>query len=450
MEQSLRAALTNYKNNEDLIHITKQVDWNFEAAAYLWKYKHGPTVIFDKVKGYDVPIIGNLLTSRKKFGHAFALQEHEIQPFLVNAIDNPIAPKVQESDAPVQEVVIEGEEIDILRDLPIPVISEKDGGRYISAGVFIAKHPETGRRNVSICRIQVLGANKIACYMAPTHLFSFLQSCGELNKKLEVAILIGNHPAIMVASQLLVPNDELEIAGGMFKEPVRMTRCKTIDLEVPSEGEIVLEGVIDPSELHMEGPFGEFPATYSPARENPVVHIQAMTTRKRPMFQMIVGSNHPEHLWTGAIAREATLYKAVRAVVPTLHAVSMPEGGVCRFHGILSIKKRTEGEGKLAALAAIANQDLLKHIIVVDDDVDLFNSTEVEWAIATRVRAHDDIQIIKDVKSNPVDPMSINKTISKVIVDATLRMDEREGVYGVKAGVPEEILSRVLSEPNSF
>lgn len=447
MSQSLRSALESYRRNDDLLHISEEVDWNFEAAAHLWKHKHGPTVMFDNIKDYDVPILGNLLTSRKKFGHAFSLEEKEIQPFLVNAIENPISPKVTYGDdAPVQEIVKTGSEVDLLRDLPIPVISEKDGGRYISAGVFIAKHPETGRRNVSICRIQVLEGNMVACYMAPTHLFSYLQSSRELNEKLEVAIIIGNHPALMVASQLLVPNDELEIAGGMFKEPVRMTKCKTVDLEVPAEGEIVIEGVIDPNETHMEGPFGEFPGTYAPARENPVVNITAMTTRKNPIFQMIVGSNHPEHLWTGAIAREATLFKAVSSVVPTLQAVSMPEGGVCRFHAIVSIKKRTEGEGKLAALAAMSNQDLLKHIVVVDDDIDLFNSTDVEWAIATRVRAHQDIQIIEDVKSNPVDQMSIDKTISKVIVDATLRMDEREGIYGVRAGVPEEIMKKVLNE----
>ncbi|OLO25219.1 hypothetical protein BTR23_25205 [Alkalihalophilus pseudofirmus] len=444
MEQSLRAALDAYEQKDDILRIKKEVDWEFEAAAYLWKYKHGPTVIFDNVKGYDNQIVGNLLSERRKFGHHFGLSEKEIQPYIVNAIENPILPEIVD-EAPVQEVVTT--DVDILRDLPIPVISEKDGGRYISAGVFIAKHPETGRRNVSICRIHVLEGNKVACFMAPTHLYSFHQRCKELGKDLEVAILIGNHPAIMIASQFLVPNDEMEIAGGLFQEPVRMVQCKTIDLEVPAEGEVVLEGVIRGDEQIMEGPFGEFAGTYSHVQMNPVVHLKAMTTRKKPMFQMIVGSNHPEHLWTGAIAREATLFRSVQAAVPTVQAVSMPEGGVCRFHAIISIKKRTEGEGKLAALAALANQDLLKNIIVVDDDIDILDPTEVEWAIATRMRAHQDVQIINDVKSNPVDQMSINRTISKIIIDATLRMDEREGKYGQKAGVPQDILDRVMKDP---
>ncbi|CAG7646165.1 UbiD family decarboxylase [Paenibacillus allorhizosphaerae] len=443
MEQSLRAALEAYEKQGDLLRISKEVDWNFEAAAHLWKYKHGPTVIFDKVKGYDVPIIGNLLNERRKFGHAFGLEEKQIQPYILEAIENGIQPELVET-GPVQEVVTT--DVDLLRDLPIPIISEKDGGRYISAGVFIAKHPETGRRNVSICRIHVLEGNKVALHMAPTHLFSFYQRCKELGRDLEVAVLIGNHPAIMVASQMLVPNDEMEIAGGLFHEPVRMVRCKTIDLEVPAEGEIVLEGVIRHDERVMEGPFGEFPGTYSGSSMNPVLHIKAMTTRKNPLFQMIVGSNHPEHLWTGAIAREATLLRSVQAVIPTVQSVSMPEGGVCRFHAIISIKKRTEGEGKLAALAAITAQDLLKYIIVVDDDIDILNPTDVEWAMATRMRAHDDVQIIRDVKSNPIDPMAINRTVSKLIIDATLRMDEREGRYGTRAGVPEEIMKRVLGE----
>lgn len=442
MNQSLRGAIGRYSTKGDVLHISREVDWKFEAAAYLWKYKHGPTVIFDNVKDYKIPILGNLLNARKKFGHAFDLNETDVQPFLVEAIENPISPELV-TDGPCQEVCTF--DVDLLMDLPIPFISEKDGGRYISAGIFIAKHPETGRRNVSICRIQVLGGNRAACYMAPTHLYGFLQRCSELGKKMEVAIVIGNHPAIMVASQMLVSNDELEIAGGMFKEPVRMVRCKTIDLEVPAEAEIVLEGTIVPGEVILEGPFGEFPGTYAAARQNPVVHLSAMTTRKNPMFQMIVGSNHPEHLWTGAIAREATLFKSVRAVIPTLQAVTMPEGGVCRFHAVISIKKQTEGEGKLAALAAIASQDLLKHIIVVDDDINIFDPTEVEWAMSTRMRAFQDIQILQDVKSNPVDPMSINKTISKVLIDATLRMDERDGAYNVRAGVPKDIMDRVLA-----
>jgi len=444
MEQSLRAALAAYEREGDLLRIGKEVDWNFEAAAYLWKHKHGPTLLFERVKGYDVPIVGNLLNNRRKFGHPFGLKETEIQPYIVKAIENPILPELV-SSGPCQEVVIH--DVDLLRDLPIPVISENDGGRYISAGVFIAKHPETGRRNVSICRIHVLEGNKVAINMAPTHLFSFHQRARELGKDLEVAIVVGNHPAIMIASQMLVPNDEMEIAGGLFREPVRMVRCKTVDLEVPAESEIVLEGVLSRDELHMEGPFGEFPGTYSSTQMNPVVHIKAMTTRKNPLFQMIVASNHPEHLWTGGIAREATLFLAVRSAVPTVRAVTMPEGGVCRFHAVISIKKRTEGEGKLAAIAAMANQDLLKHVVVVDDDVDILNPTEVEWEIATRMRAHEDVQIIRDVKSNPADPMSINRTISKMIVDATVRIDEREGRYGVRAGVPKDIMDRVMAEP---
>jgi 2,5-furandicarboxylate decarboxylase 1 len=443
MDQSMRAALDSYEAKGDLLQIDRPVDWNFEVAAYLWKYRNGPALVFERVKGYEVPIVGNLLNCRAKLGHSFGLEEREVQPFLVEALDNPIPPEVVSCGA-CQEVVIE--QADILRDLPVPVISEHDGGRYISAGVFIAKHPDSGRRNVSICRIQVLGPDRIACYMAPTHLYGFLQRHRELGSRMEVAIVVGNHPAIMVASQMLVPDDELGIAGGMFGEPVRLVRCKSVDLEVPADAEIVLEGVIDPGETHLEGPFGEFPGTYSPARNNPLVRINLMTTRERPLFQMIVGSNHPEHLWTGAIAREATLFRSVRAVVPTVKGVSLTEGGVCRFHAVVAIAKRTEGEGKLAALAALTSQDLLKHITVVDDDIDYFDSTEVEWAVATRMRAESDIQIIRDVKSNPVDPMSVDRTISKVIIDATLRTDERAAAYGQRAGVPESVMKRVISE----
>lgn len=438
--QDLRSALESFDDAGVLLRVKERIDWDYEAAAVLWRLGRGATAIFEDVRDYDVPIVGNVLNNRAKLALALGVTPHDMQQRLVDALDAPL-PVNRVTHAPCQERVVT-EDIDVLELLPVPTISEHDGGRYISAGLVISRDPDSGRRNMAIARIHARGAHRLGCYLAPTHTYQFLQRCRELGRPLEIAVVIGVHPALMAASQLLVPGDELELAGAIFGENLDVVRCRTVDLDVPAGAEIVLEGTIDPSMLEEEGPFGEFPGTYSPQRPNPVIELSAVTMRAQPIFQMIVGGNHPEHLITGAVAREATLLKAVRAVVPGVQAVVMPEGGTCRFHAVISIIKRVEGEGKLAILAALANQDLLKHVVVVDSDIDIHDPVQVEWAIATRMRAHEDVTLIEGVKSNPVDPMSRDRTITKMGVDATLRMEEaRERLP--KPAVPAEVDERI-------
>lgn len=396
------------------------MDWQFEAAAILWKLQHGPAVLFEQVRGYPVPIAGNMVTNRRKVAVALGIPEADLQARLVAALDRPLLPEMV-SSGPCQEAAAAS--LDLLRDLPVPQISAADGGRYISAGLLITRHPDTGERNMCIQRVWVMGPNRAAVYMAPTHNWGILARCRELGRPMPVAICIGVHPALQVAAQMLVPMDELAVAGGVLGEPVQLVKCRTVDLEVPAAAEIVIEGEIDPEETTPEGPFGEFPGTYAPVRSNPVIRIRHLTTRRQPIFQMINGGRHIEHLLTGGLAREATLFRAVRAAVPTVRAVAMPEGGLCRFHAVVAFKQRTEGEGKLAILAAMANQDMLKYVVAVDEDIDPTDATEVQWAMATRMRADRDVFIIPGVKSNPVDPTAEGRTVAKMGVDATLDLD---------------------------
>lgn len=444
MEQDLRSALDRYEAAGQLRRVDEPIDWRFEASAVLWHLNRGPAALMTNVTGYDVPLVGNVLNNRDKLAIALDLTPEELQPRLVAALTERHAPTVVE-DAPCQQVVIT-EGIDLLASFPVPWISEHDDGRYISAGLIIAKDPDTGRHNVAICRLAVAGPDRLGAYLAPTHTSGFLKRAAELGTPLEVAIVVGSHPAMMAASQFLTPHDELEVAGGIFGAPLEVARCRTVDLLVPAGSEIVLEGTIDPNETAEEGPFGEFPGTYSDRRPNPVVRLRAVTHRERPMLQMICGGRHPEHLITGAVAREATLFRAVRDVIPTVRRVVLPEGGNCRFHAVVSIRQRTPGEARLAMLAAFAAQDLLKHVTVVDHDVDIADPNEVEWAVSTRMRADRDLIVIPGVKSNPVDQMSENKTIAKLGIDATLPITAEEDwppIPGAPAAVRERIAERL-------
>ncbi|MPZ88643.1 MAG: UbiD family decarboxylase [Nitriliruptorales bacterium] len=438
--QDLRAALDAFAQAGQLIRVTEPIGWDFEAAAVLWRLAHGPAVVFENVTGYDVPIVGNVLNDRGKLAAALGLTVEQTQQRIIDAVDRPYPTTLVES-APCQQIQVD-HDIDLLERFPVPRISEHDGGRYLSAGVVVARDPDSGRHNLAIARIQVHPGNRLGCYFAPTHTYQFLQRCRELGRPLEVAVVLGSHPALMAASQLLVPGDELEHAGGILGQGLQVVRCRTVDLTVPAGAEIVLEGLIDPTVAETEGPFGEFPGTYSPQRDNPVIEVQAITMRERPLFQMVVGGTHPEHLVTGAVAREATLLRAIRAVVPGARAAIMPEGGTCRFHAVVSITKRVEGEGKLAILAALSNQDLLKRVVVVDDDIDIHDPVQVEWAIATRMRADDDVVIVPGVKSNPVDPMSRNRTIAKLGIDATLGLEEARGRLP-RPDVPTDVRQRI-------
>ena len=339
--QDLQAAFAALEASHKAVTVSAPVHWRYEAAAILWELQHGPAVRFDDVVGYDVPLVGNMLNTRDKLASALGIGAGELQDHVLAAMDS-LVPPVVVPDAACQAHV-RTTDLDVLAELPLPQISEADGGRYISAGILVCRDPVTDRQNMAICRMQAKEAGRLGVYMAPTHSAQFLSSYRRLGRRMEIAVAIGCHPAVTVASQMLVPHDEMQIAGGLFGRPLQVARARTVDLVVPAEAEIVLEGWIDPNEVDAEGPFGEFPGTYAPSRQNPVMHLSAITTRERPWFQMIVGGRHPEHLITGAIAREAGLLRSVRAIVPGTRQVVLTEGGNCRFHAVIAIDQRIGG-----------------------------------------------------------------------------------------------------------
>ncbi|RKN37023.1 UbiD family decarboxylase [Streptomyces hoynatensis] len=421
--QDLRTALERLEAAGDLLRVAAPLSWEYELAAVLWRLRDGPAVRFENVTGYRTPVVGNLLNDRRKLATALGIERTALQARVSRALREPIEPALA-AEGPCLAVAYDPA-VALTDHFPVPLLSEFDAGRYLSAGVLICRDPESGRRNAAICRLQVTGPGTLGAYLAPTHSRAFLDVHRERGRPMEVAVALGLHPAIVVASQFLTPLDETLVAGGMFREPLLLTRARTVDLEVPAFAEILLEGLIDPREEQPEGPFGEFPGTYAPRRPNPVIRLTAVSSRPDPLFQMIVAGRHPEHLVTGAIAREAGLYEAIRSVVPGVRAVHLTEGGTCRFHAVISIRKRSAGEGKRAIMRAFSEQDLLKHVVVVDEDIDVTDPADVEWAVATRMRAHEDVVIVPGMKSNPVDPMSVDRTISKLGIDATLPLDAR-------------------------
>lgn len=452
MEQSLRSTLRDWERTGDLHYVDRLVDPRFELGAVLSLRKDGPTQFFRRVKGYDIPVVGNLLNSREKIARGLGVELAALQDACLNALDHGIKPAV-EPEGPLQEVIHEGR-VDIPSLFPVPTWFEKERGPYITAGVVIAKDPETGLRNVSVARLRVEGGDRLLAGIAPTHhLSELIRRAEAAGRDLEIAVAIGNHPAVLVASQMYVElgHDEYDIAGALLGEPLRLVRCQTVDLEVPAEAEIVLEGVLDPTDRIEEGPVSEFPGFYVSYGAGHAVRVRAFSHRRDAIYQAILPGYAPEHCLLGGVAIGATACQALRRVLPNVQRVLITDGGMGRLHAIITMRRPQPDEAKRVITLAMDQVNLLKLIIVVDDDIDPEDWTQVEWALATRMRAERDIAVLPGARADRCEPLEENLTVTKVGIVATALPGEGDpGARFEPARSPSEVLERVQRELDTY
>lgn len=425
--RSLRTWLDYLKGKEELAVIDKRVSLEFELAAVTKKLDGQKAVLFTRVEDYEIPVVAGTASTRKQFADALDVTEKELIHKFLQAVDSPIpCQPIDSSEAPVHENVIIGEEVDLMKLFPIPVHHEKDSGHYITAGLAIAKDPVTGKQNVSIHRLQVSGKNRLGALILPRHLYNFYKNAEETGRPLEIAIVIGVDPVMLLASQAIAPlgQDEMEISGALKGEAEKVVKCKTVDIMVPAHAEIVLEGRILPHVREPEGPFGEFPKYYGPKSDKEVIEVTCVTHRNQPIYQTIVPATY-EHLLLGAIPREASLLRSIRNTVPTVSGVHLTLGGTCRYHLVVSMKKRNDGEPKNVMFAAFAGHYDVKHVVVVDDEIDIFNMEEVEWAIATRFQADKDLLVVHGALGSKLDPSTDNGVSSKLGFDCTVPLNTK-------------------------
>lgn len=427
---------------EHVVRITKEVDPKFGVTGILDRLEKDdryPVVIFENIKGSDIPLVANMHGDFERLRLSLGMEEGGVKDFLTEygmREANPIEPEIVES-GPVQEVIKEGSEIDV-NELPICTYHELDAGKYITAGMEVMRDPDSGVNNVGIYRLMVQGRDEFGIQLSETahgnYIWKKYENRGE---PCPMAVVIGHHPAFFLGSLSFTPldADELHIAGGMLKRPVQLVKCKTIPLEVPADAEIVLECEILPNIRREEAPFGEYPGTYGPQRMNPVVKVKAITHRKNPMYQnAFVG--HPDNLLLSGLVRSTFIEDTVKIACPTVKGVHMPRAGRYRFICYVAIEKLIEGEAKQAAMAAFVADPFLKFVIVVDHDVDFTSDTEVLHAIGTRVRGDHDIFMVPYAKGSPLDPASYDPAggshiVTKVGIDAT-----RKANYPAEISVP--------------
>jgi 2,5-furandicarboxylate decarboxylase 1 len=388
-------------------------------------------LLFERVRGHSIPVLGNLLAGPANVEAAFGLDRSGIRAQMRCALTAPIPPEVVES-GPCQDVV-KTAGIDLGRDLPVLRHSPGDAGRFITAGVVIVRDPETGVHNASYHRLQLLGPDRTAIRLDyGRHLRTAYERAQRLGRPLPIAVCLGSDIALHFAaafmgSQMPLDNDELAAAGGLAGRPLEMVRCVSQDLRVPAETEVVIEGEVTAETAH-EGPFAEFVGYQSDAGPAPVVHVTALTHRRDPIYHAINGAGR-ETIVLRKYVLEASALQALRAAVPIVEDVEMTAGGLYRFHLVVQVRKqRPQDEGMqrnamLAAFGALKDLDL---VIAVDDDIDIRDPVDVEYAIATRFEASRDIVLVPGARGHEYVRVSNGGVRTKMGLDATVPPGERE------------------------
>lgn len=427
MEVSLRGYLEILLRKNQLARIEKQVSPDYEMAAIIDATKGTQPILFENVEGYKMPAVAGLCGNRKHIAEMLNCSERKIYMAYLKAMAEPV-PIASALNAPCQENVITSN-IDLIQTFPILKSHEKDAGPFITSGIFLSRNPRTGKIHTSIRRLQFQGGNKVSVLIESPGLMEDYMHMEKDDKYLEFAVLLGVHPAIMLASQInsqIYTLDKLEVAGALAKSPIAVVKGKTVDLPIPAYTEIVLEGRMLPHKRLKEGPYGELLGYYGGGTPQPYGEISAVTYRSNPICHVVCPGTY-EHSLPNALMREVTLYLNVRQIVPGVQDILVTPVAGGRMHGAVSIKKTAEGEGKSAIMAAFAANKDYKLIVVVDDDVDIYKQGELEWAIATRVQADKDVSIIADARGCGLDPSNlITGLTAKMGIDATFPTDKKE------------------------
>lgn len=441
---SLRSFLDSLKEDE-IIRVRDPINLDYVPTAMVMEMerrKQFPVLYLEQPAGFDMPVVANLFAERSRIARmAGASSPAGFNDAWMHAEENPISPIVID-DGPVQEVIITGDDVDVA-PLPISRHFAQDAGRYIGSGILICKDPDKGIRNLSYQRLQLKDRNRFGASLhSRGHIWEHLLRCQEIGQNLEVAVVLGAHPAVHLAAGAKVGKDvdELDIAGGLLGQPVELVKCRTIDVEVPANAEIVLEGEILADVQEDEGPYGEYTGYSTFRSTRNVFVVKAITRRANPIFLDVIPGYSAEHLLLGRAAKEAHVYQRLQEVIPNMVALNYPKSGT-HFHAYMSLKKTAEGQARHALMLLFGLDSYIKLAVALDDDVDIFNEEEVLWALATRFQADTDLFVVPKVFCNRLDPSAVDGMSAKLGLDATAPLD-----WDVeRTSLPEEAVQEALS-----
>jgi UbiD family decarboxylase len=405
------------ETKKEVLHVKNEVATKFEISAIMKNFDNkGKILFFENVKNYETKIVANVCGTRKRICTALNVNPDGLYQRLIEAWRFPKKPRI------VRDGVIKEVNEKDLSKIPILTHFEKDAGPYVTSGVVHARSIDGTIENVSVHRLQVLDKNHFAIRLVPRHLFKLWRMAKESGKDLEVSISIGVHPAVLLAASSPVPFGvgEFEVANALMDDTLHLVKCENVDAYAPADAELVLEGKISATKEVSEGPFVDVTGTYDVQRKQPVLEVLGVMHRKDYVYQGLLSSGVEHRLLMG-LPHEVLIWEAVSKVVPRVYAVNLSIGGSGWLHAIISVEKQLDGDGKNALLAAFAAHPSLKHAVVVDSDIDVFNVSDVEWAVATRFQAGEDLIIINNVRGSTLDSSADQETglTSKMGVDAT-------------------------------
>ena len=392
------------KQPNDVVTVSEAVEPVFEITATVVKLereaRRRPVLIFDNVRGTDYSVMTNLHASRSRLALGMGAAPRDLLQKYLAAMENPIPPK-EVNTGPAKDLIATGKDVNLLA-LPQIVHHKGDAGSYLTAAISFARDPDKGTWNCAYNRLMITGRNSTSIHLTlGKHLWEFHRIAAARGESLPVAFAIGVHPAIALGALAIgsIDEDERAIMGALLDEPLELVKCETSDILVPAHAEIIIEAEIHPTATVNEGPFGEFTGYSLGAREREVVTVNAITQRKGAIFQdLAVG--HLDHMLLSTIPMEANLWRAVRAMVPSVKAVRVPSPFTC----YVAIEQRLTGQAKNAILAVLGSDLYIKRVVVVDEDVDVFDERQVNWAIGTRCQPARDIVIIADARGSDLDP----------------------------------------------
>ncbi len=418
MALGFREFLEEKLERGEVIRIEEEVDPYLEVGAVAWKLQsQGKPILFERIKGHpEWRIVSNIYGTRDLVAESLGVSKWDLVPLLRRAIEER-KPYSFVEDAPF----LENETRADLRSIPVPTYTRKDGGPYFTSAVVFAMDPEYGL-NASFHRMMVFDKRKAAVRMLPRDLYTYWERSG---KDLEVAVAVGLPIHVLLAAAVSAGTevDEMEIANAISKTP--MVKLEN-GIPVPAEAELVLMGRIT-EETHPEGPFVDLTGTYDVVREQQVIEFERMYYRSDPVFHALLPGGN-EHKVLMGMPREPTIWREVEKEGIEVKGVYLTPGGCSWLHGVVAIKKKHEEDGKKAIRAALRGHKSMKHVIIVDDDINIYDPNEVEWAIATRFQASKDLMIFENVRGSSLDPSAdpITRLTTKVGLDATAPLEGRE------------------------
>jgi 2,5-furandicarboxylate decarboxylase 1 len=417
------------------LRVGRAIDRSWEASAILDRLERSgrfQPVLFENIKGFaGWSILGNLFADRRAIADALGIELADMNAEITTRLEHPIEP-VMVTDAPVHQYVADRPSLD---NLPVPTLHERDAGPYLSMGVAICRDPDSGVRNVGVYRFMQRAPGELVPSLTSlsnaADIFAKYEARGE---PMDLAIVPGVSPALALAAsyKAAVGVDECALAGGLAGEPLRMSRARSLDLEVPADAEIVIETQVMPGERYPEAPFADMSRAYSRQKLGPLVRVKTITHRDDPILQLAF-SGHAETSNMAAICHEVAIWRAVRQATGCVRAVHVPASGYA-FHCYLSVTKRPtiegreRGEHSSAMLAALAAVPQIKLVAAFDDDVDIFDDHAVLGAIARRFQAVDPLSgqprlhVLPNMRGATYDPSSFHREYpnAKVMLDATI------------------------------